>query len=93
MIIKEGLFYYASDDGDTSFVYAYTYEDGVGKVAYVGFDKTYYASDFSSIVFTEEGYASFNYKTTYYYSYDKDSRKISLYSFDPENENANNMAS
>ena len=89
MIIKEGLFYYASDDGDTSFVYAYTYEDGVGKVAYVGFDKTYYASDFSSIVFTEEGYASFNYKTTYYYSYDKDSRKISLYSFDPENENAN----
>lgn len=89
MIIKDGLFCYTSSDGTSSFVYGYTYENGIGKINYVGFDRTYYASDFASIVFTEEGYASFNYNNAYYYSYDKDDQKIFLYSFDYENENAN----
>lgn len=88
VIIKDGLFCYTSNDGTSSFVYGYTFEDGIGKISYVGFDRTYYASDFSSIVFTEEGYASFNYQTVYY-SYDKAGQKVFLYSFDYENDNAN----
>lgn len=86
-VVSESLFYFTNSDRSVTKLFRYTYAAGkVGTFAAVGSAATYYASDFSSIVFTSNGVAVIDNSKVYLYENDMDT--ITLYEFGGENPNA-----
>ncbi len=85
-IVSDSLFYFTTGDRTGMALFRYEYNaSGVGVFYTVGESETYYANDFSSIIFSEGGVVTID--NQYTYLYEKTGDQVCLYRYGGENAN------
>jgi len=85
-IITDNILYYESYDGTYANIYKYNKEkSSITEAKYT--PTGYYTENLKSLLFTQYGFAVFNFDTKYYY--DKVDNNIIIYTLDPTNKDAN----
>ncbi len=87
MLITDTMLYYVNNSATNAGIYRYNTETGEAEL--VNFSpRSYYTSNFESLLFTKYGFAIFNGETRYYYDVD-DNGNCVIYTRDKDNEKAN----
>lgn len=85
-IVSDSLFYFTNSDRSGIALFRYTYNrGGVGTFTAVGRNESYYANDFSSIIFSEGGVVTIDNSAVYLY--EETDGVVRLYEYGGENPN------
>lgn len=83
-VINDSLFYYENDQHDDAAMY--TYDTLAGTVVKATYHATFYADDFTSLVFYANGVVLFDNANAAFFSYDGDKNEVTTYSGTDEGE-------
>ncbi len=87
MLITDTMLYYVNSAATNAGIYRYDVTTGEARL--VNFpSRSYYTSNFESLVFTEYGFAIFDGTTRYYYDMDDDGN-VTIYTYDKNHQDAN----
>lgn len=91
-IVSDSLFYFTTGNRSGMALFKYKYnKDGVGTFSAIGRDETYYANDFSSIIFSNGGFVTIDNSAVYLY--EETDGGVRLYEYGGKNSNAYGFSS